>query len=234
MSTGAEVSPPDPDGLQFDHAEFDQAQAPAAVTCGGCGRPIADSYFEINRMVFCEPCRQVIAARLGAGAGPSGFARSLGMGVAAGLVGAILYAAVQWIFHAEIALLTILVGYMVGTMVRKGSGGLGGRAYQAMAVVLTFLAIALSSVISTLGPLFAQNPQALRQLTADQVGVILYLCTRQYLDQLRQNPLSIVIVGFGLWQAWRLNARSKVVVTGPYRVGDAGPTDLARGASGHA
>ena len=32
------------------------------------------------------------------------------------------------------------------------------------------------------------------------------------------SPISLLIFGFGLWEAWRINRPSEVNVTGPYRV----------------
>ena len=46
----------------------------------------------------------------------------------------------------EIALVAILVGFIVGKAVRAGSGGGGGRAYQVLAVALTYCSIVSSYV----------------------------------------------------------------------------------------
>jgi hypothetical protein len=64
------------------------------------------------------------------------------MGLGAGLLGALIWLAVRRIAHLEIGLIALLVGYMVGKAVRKGSGGRGGRGYQVLAVVLTYCCIA--------------------------------------------------------------------------------------------
>ena len=32
------------------------------------------------------------------------------------------------------------------------------------------------------------------------------------------NPISLLIFGFALWEAWKMNRASDATVTGPYRV----------------
>ena len=51
-------------------------------------------------------------------------------------------------------MVAIAVGFMVGTAVRKGSGGRGGWAYQTLAIALTYLAI-----VSTYVPLVVKEFQ---------------------------------------------------------------------------
>ncbi len=46
----------------------------------------------------------------------------------------------------------------------------------------------------------------------------------------QHSPIHLLFVGFALWEAWKFNKKLPLVVTGPYRVGDSGPT----GAFGHA
>lgn len=38
-----------------------------------------------------------------------------------------------------------------------------------------------------------------------------------------ENIIGIAIIGFGLWEAWRINRRQQHTITGPFRVGDAAP-----------
>jgi hypothetical protein len=35
-----------------------------------------------------------------------------------------------------------------------------------------------------------------------------------------QSPMGLLIIGFALWEAWKLNRRNRIVFTGPYRVGE--------------
>ena len=45
-----------------------------------------------------------------------------------------------------LGLIAVLVGWMVGKAVLAGSGNRGGRAFQVMAVALTYCAIVMSNV----------------------------------------------------------------------------------------
>jgi len=222
MSTGTDATTPEPDGLQFDRAEFDQAQAPSSVACAACKRPIADAYFEINGIVVCEPCRRTIEANLGAGSGAAGMLRALGLGTLAGIVGAAIYAGIQYKADEPWTIVTVLIGYMVGTMVRKGSGGRGGLPYQFLAAALTYLAIALSMMLKILA-FVAGDRQVLQKLLGAALPELAHACLIWPINSIQSNPLSIVIIAFGIWQAWRLNQRARFVVTGPYRVAEGGP-----------
>src|SRR5674476_497773 len=67
-------------------------------------------------------------------------------GRAAALGGCMLYALVAIVLHAEIGLIAILVGWMVGKAIRHGSYGRGGRPQQILAVALTYFAITTSYI----------------------------------------------------------------------------------------
>jgi hypothetical protein len=78
----------------------------------------------------------------------------VGLGALAAVGGSILYFAVAAITGREFGLVAIVVGFMVGKAVQKGSRGRGGWAYQTLAVSLTYLAI-----VSTYIPLVAKEFQ---------------------------------------------------------------------------
>lgn len=76
------------------------------------------------------------------------------LGTLAAIGGSLLYFAVAAMTGREFGLVAIAVGFMVGTAVRKGSGGRGGWAYQTLAIGLTYLAI-----VSTYVPLVVKEFQ---------------------------------------------------------------------------
>jgi hypothetical protein len=260
MSTGSDAALPEPDGLQFDHAEFEQA-ASSTVTCAACKRPIVDQYFEINGTIVCESCKGVIATRLRGGSGFVRFARALVFGSGAAIVGIIGYVLIFRATKGEIGmgLLLIVMGYLIGRAVRAGSRNLGGLGFQLLAVSITYLAIgaAYTAVLMTIidkpkNPPAAQVPadpagqppepgpgQAAPpplsgpELVAMAIYLVLFSIQTPVLIA-QQNVITIVIIGFALWQAWRMNVRLKLVVTGPYRVGESGPEGAIQGAPAHA
>src|SRR5207237_1674878 len=86
--------------------------------------------------------RALNAAKMPGGITPLLVASLFGLG--AGIVGAAIYYAVIALANLEIGIVAILIGYMVGYAVRRGAGGRGGRRFQALAVALTYLSIALA------------------------------------------------------------------------------------------
>src|SRR5258708_27620060 len=78
---------------------------------------------------------------LRAAAGAGAFPRAALAGLGAAAVGAGIYIAVRYATGYQVGLISILVGFLVGRAVHWGSRGRGGWPYQALAMVLTYLAI---------------------------------------------------------------------------------------------
>jgi hypothetical protein len=141
--------PPAGDELQFATAEpavvASSAGAAPARACLVCKQPIAGAYFALGDKLLCPSCcERVQAPPPGSPVGRVAIATLMGLG--AGLAGALIWFAVRRALHLEIGLVAILVGYMVGKAVRKGSRGRGGLGYQLLAVVLTYCCIAANYV----------------------------------------------------------------------------------------
>jgi hypothetical protein len=83
------------------------------------------------------------------GSGAARFIKALIFGSMAAGVGALIYYAVYAIFNIQMALVSILIGYMVGAAVRAGSEQRGGLTYQLLAVSLTYMSI--SGAFLTIG-----------------------------------------------------------------------------------
>jgi hypothetical protein len=233
MATGSEAAPPEPDGLQFDHAEFEKAPS-STLACAACKRPILDHYYEINGTIFCEPCTGMISTHLRGGSGFVRFLRALLFGTGAGAAGSAIYTLFIQTTRVDFSLVSILVGYLVGRAVRAGSRNRGGLAYQLLAVLLTYLAIgathASRAFLTGNTGLDPDDPVGLpfKALLFAFFTVIAPVLNAQ------RSVISIAIVGFALWQAWKMNVRLKVVLTGPYQVGEAGPAGAIQGAPAHA
>ena len=139
--------PPGPEGehLQFDQAEF---ATPAAErpTCSACHQPIAEEYFEINQKVICPRCRHSVEAAFRGGSPIARFVTATILGMLAAAVGAVIYYAFVRATGANWALIAIVVGFLVGGAVRKGTGNRGGRLYQLLAVFLTYSSIVAMNV----------------------------------------------------------------------------------------
>jgi hypothetical protein len=117
--------------LQFNTAESATSNSPVvpAMTCALCGQQVVSTYFALGDQVLCPACRErVIAPAAGSRAGRLVKAACLGLG--AGLLGAVIWFVIRRAAHLEIGIVAILVGFMVGKAVRKGSGNQGGLGYQ--------------------------------------------------------------------------------------------------------
>ena len=140
---------------------FDRAELPpepdAAPMCSACKRPLGRDHFTINQAQICEDCRHVLSKELSDAKSGRAFLRALGLGAVAAIGGSVAWYAVAKITGMEIGLLAIAVGYIVGRAVRKGSRSPGGRRYQALAMLLTYLSIT-GSYIPLVMKTLAESP----------------------------------------------------------------------------
>jgi hypothetical protein len=134
---------PERQPLQFDTAEpvGGNGATATSLACTACNADITTSYYEANGAIVCISCRAKLRAQLTGGSGSARFAKAIGFGLAAAAAGSALYYAILKLTGYEIGLVAIVVGFIVGRAVNRGSQGRGGRAYQLLAVGLTYLAI---------------------------------------------------------------------------------------------
>jgi hypothetical protein len=221
-------STPEPTNLQFDRADFGSSEeaAAAASTCKGCGRPIADTYFEVNGQMVCPGCRDVVMREQATTAGVEGVFKAIAAGLGAGIVGAIIYYAVAEITGLELALVSILVGYLVGRAVRWASGGRGGRVYQVIAVVLTYLAIVGSYAPFVLEGVknaaarsggAAAAPDSPLALAIAVFLIVLLIVVSPFIAGV-QNIIGWIIIAVALWEAWKITKRATFTVSGPFNL----------------
>ena len=159
MSTTHDEPASNDDDLQFDHADYDHATEAPKTPCKGCQKEIEQQYYVINGAMMCEACKEGVENYFKSGSKVGRFIKAGILGGLAALVGTILYVIFLSISPVDISIVAILIGLMVGKMVRKGSENRGGFVYQVMAVLLTYLA--MSMTYFTRGVIdFIQNPPA--------------------------------------------------------------------------
>ncbi len=217
-----------PDDLQFDHAEY--AAAPPVSACAACGQRLWDVYYDVNGRALCEKCKTDVELAREQGSGFARFLRALIYGVGAGAVGAGIWYGIRALTHGwEFSLIAVIVGLMVGTAVKVGSSGRGGWLYQSLAVFLTYTAI-----VGTYIPVIVQGlhqPLGSRSLLERIVlGVLIvaFAFVAPFLGGF-QNILGLLIIGFGLWEAWKINRATPLTISGPFRVGAAAPSPAPGG-----
>ncbi len=273
--------------LQFEQAEYDEAVAPSLACCE-CKQEITGEYYLINGGYFCSSCRW---AREGSiepeRSALGGLLRAALYGSGAVAVGTAIYFGISWATGYEFGLIAVVVGWMVGKAVLRGSGNRGGRAYQTLAVFLTYCAIVLSYVPSIITAIEAANQEQQQQselgqaeataagdpaepgaeaaaeatsdpipvedgLPADQepppaestpteaiaiaseaadsesvtAGELAIGITFIFLIVLAapflagwENIMGLVIIGIGLYEAWRHSARRDDRIEGPFTAG---------------
>jgi hypothetical protein len=125
--------------LRFDRADYAGAQ-PASPPCAVCRGSLGTEYWKWQRLVFCTGCRPKITTKLAESQSVRTTVRAglLGGGVA--LLCGVGYAVFVAVTNMQLALVTIGIAYVVGRVIRKASGGVGGLRFQILAVVLTYVA----------------------------------------------------------------------------------------------
>jgi hypothetical protein len=221
-------------GLQFRRA-VPIDDGPAVDRCVACKMPIHGTYYHAAGQKVCPECAQRIQQGQQT-APPVSLAKAFLYGGAAALAGCTIYALVAIVLHAEIGLISILVGYMVGTAIRKASGGRGGRPQQILAVALTYFAITTSYIPVLIYSAMQKPVQSSHQATASgapaqpretgpapSLGNALLLLALLAaaapflaLGSGASGLLTLVIIFFGLSRAWRLTGRTDILVMGPY------------------
>jgi hypothetical protein len=193
-----------PAGLQFDKAEI---SGEPLLTCAACKTPITGEYYQVNGQNFCAKCRTNIESFAAGGSEITRFGRAVGAGIVAGFGGFLLYWVILELTHINFGLIAIVVGWMVGAAVRWGSNRMGGRFYQVLAVVITYVAIC-----STYIPLVLRGAPH----PADEVFFAFIFAMKAPWLEGPSNIIGWIIIAFGLMQAWQMNRELKMNVSGPF------------------
>jgi hypothetical protein len=152
-----------PGELQFDRVEGQSGKTPGA--CAECGQPLHDVYYEVSGRVLCERCRRAAEATWAVGSSAGRFGKAVVFGIAAAAAGSALYYGVLALTGYEFGLIAIVVGFLVGAAVKKGSHGRGGWKYQTLAMFLTY-----TSIVSSYVPLIIREALKPEQQSAFQAG----------------------------------------------------------------
>jgi hypothetical protein len=211
--------------LQFDEAE-PTTPAVSGPSCAGCKQPIKDAYFEINGKVICASCRHRIEASFRGGNPAGRVIKATVFGAAGTVVGAVLYYAIVRATDMNIGLVAIVVGFLVGKAVRKGSENRGGLFYQLLAVFLTYTSIGLMDLAVFAGAQQNAAPQPAGVFLATIVFTIYVLPVTYGI----YRPISGLIYCFALYEAWKINKPARLVFNGPFQI-SAAPAPSNPGAS---
>jgi hypothetical protein len=203
---------------QFATAEY--AAKDPKLTCAGCRRPISGTYFLINGRPACAECTQQIQARVTEDS-HAAFVRAVVFGIAGALVGFALYVAFALATGIVIGFMSLAVGFLVGKAMSIGSGGVGGRRYQIVAVLLTYLAVSMSAVPIAIYHLQQRGPVRIDIAKAALLGIASPILD---LQDPAHGLIGLVILFVGLRFAWKLTAGRTLNVTGPHAAASVGAT----------
>ena len=128
---------------QFETAEF--PAKPGTDSCFVCHQPISGSYFRVNAQMACGACAERLKNSIPKDS-HAAFARAVTFGAGAAVAGLALYAVVGIVTGLMIGYVSLAVGWIVAKAMMKGSGGLGGRRYQIVAVLFTYAAVSLAAI----------------------------------------------------------------------------------------
>jgi hypothetical protein len=241
MNTEPRPEPASPGEIQFDRADFTQPSEGAR--CGVCERSLQGHYFEVNDKMVCEGCRYAVETSFNQRGGTQGFLKAAFAGFGAAVAGSILYYAVRELTGYEIGLISILVGWGVGKAVHWGSRGKGGWAYQSLAVFLTYMAIVSTYIPAVFqhfteeakkekpaatataqggGTAAAAKPKPEEDVSAGDfmIGLGAFLLLIAAIPFLAgfENVIGLLIIAFGLWEAWKINRRTSLSISGPFQI----------------
>ena len=201
------------DDLQFETVEV----SPSAPTqspgkeCEICHIPITSTFYALRDSVLCPECREQIIAS--SSQGFPGFVKATVLGVIAGAVGAAAWCVIRLVTNLELGIVAVVVGYMVGKSVRKGSGDWGGLGYQFLAVLITYLSVAATFI-----------PLVMKLRPNGHLSVQLLTCITLPAMIGFHRPITLIIYGIALWEAWKFTARRVLPIAGPFQVAASGDT----------
>jgi len=212
-------------GLSFERAEFDD-QRQASLACGYCKKPLTVQYWQIAKRPACAECYAVTQRELEASTSRGRFLSAFRLGALAAAAGCVGWIVVSKITGSELGIVAVGVGYLVGKAVRKGAGGFGGRRYQYLALFLTYSAIALASLPAIFEALRHSSSNAV-QAAPSHVGLgsvlwaWLFLLGLAYASPFlggTQNIMGLIIIGIGLYEAWKFTRPVPFQVLGPFPI----------------
>lgn len=220
--------------LSFDRAAYEQSGA--GPPCANCNGPLGDEYWEFSSRPICGSCKGRISEALAASQSKAAFLRAVLLGGGTALGCGIAYAVFVALTDYQLALITIGIAFVIAKVLRHCSGGAGGRKYQILAVALTYLAstmgyapamfaglkaTAMEEPAASSTPAPAGAPDEAPSATAGGLvlaaGIFLALTLAAPFLAAAEAPIGLLIVAFGLWEAWRLTGGVPATIGGPYR-----------------
>jgi hypothetical protein len=187
----------------------------------------------VNGARVCPQCAEKVRQQVPQDS-HAAFARAVIFGVGGAIAGFALYVIFALTTGLVIGWVSLAVGFIVGKAMHLGSKGVGGRRYQIVAVLLTYLAVSLSAVPVAIHQMrehhqaqanSAPEAQHAPMNFAKAIGVLAMLGIASPFLEL-QDPMhgliGLVILFVGIRFAWKFTAAPDISVSGPYTPAPAG------------
>lgn len=241
-----------PGDLQFDRAEPAPSAAPASG-CAVCKRPLTDEYYEVNGKVVCPTCRTGLATHVASGSFVNALVLGLGAAILGAGIYFAIELLTGYEFGLVAIVVGLLVGTAVRKASRGAGGWryqvlaialtyLSVVATDASLIVRAAIQEARSSADSLVvagsdsaapqaGPVTIPGGQADSVAAASIVPRRPALAIVMLLGFMLaapimigfSSPLHLLIVGFALYEAWKLNRTPAFTINGPFRLAAPAP-----------
>jgi hypothetical protein len=227
------------DDLQFEVAEpvqsgtaagTTQAARPAGMQCASCKAPVRDVYWGLRGHGVCTACKEKLSAALtGKGEGAPNVPQiltGLAFGLGAAIVGALAWGAISAATGYNLGLVAVLVGWLVGTAVRKGAKERRGVGLGIMAMVLVYLSVGTSELAY-----FFMSGHLKGDISAllSNPRLLLLIVRVPVLEAMGGDIIGVAINSFAIWQAWKMTRPIKLPFTGPHTITPGVATPVSTG-----
>jgi hypothetical protein len=225
--------------LQFQTAEF--AAKDTGPLCLLCRAAVGATFYQLNGEKICDSCAGRKQFELTPVRGRT-FWKAVLYGLGAAAAGSAIYAIVLLVTGAEFALLSILVGMMVGKAMMRATGGRSRRKLQIVAVLLTYGSIttgylptvakevakvqeskaAAKKTAAPATPVTSGRPAGIVRAIIVVLVLIAFVIFWSLISPVLiltngfSGLLGIAIIFFGLQQAWQKTKPDSSVLTGPF------------------
>jgi len=175
---------------------------PRGTPCARCAKPLESEYFELNGRATCPSCRAALDGNL-----PLAALAAL----PAGVVCTLLYYAIWEVWGMRFSLMAVITGVVVGNVVSRFSG-MGARLLPRwVAVGVTYLSVVATYVHSV-------SEQAGDAPLWSVLRASLFLPFGMIYEG--RNVVTLVLLAFGLHEAWQFSKPPNVHLAGPFRVAE--------------
>ena len=194
---------------QFATAEY--ANKAGETACKACGQKISGPHYRVNGVPACAGCTQRLRDQLPQDSHQA-FMRAILLGIGAAILGFALYVGFALATGWMVGYVSLAVGYLVGKAMVMGSRGVGGRRYQVVAVLLTYMAVSLAAV-----PIALSAHHASGSVTAHLGVLVMIGLASPFLEMSApmHGIIGLIILLVGLQIAWRITAARKLDIVGP-------------------